>query len=126
MRSLPAVVLDVVAVLAFVLAGRRTHASGVDAAGLVGTAWPFLVALCAGWVLARAWRSPAAVLRTGVPVWLVTVALGMLLRRVTGDGTAVAFVLVATAVLAVLLLGWRAVAAALAANAMRRARRGGP
>jgi len=35
----------------------------------------------------------------------------MLLRAVTGQGTALAFVLVASVVLAVLLLGWRALAA---------------
>lgn len=112
-RPVPAVVLDVAAVLAFVLAGRRTHAEELDLVGVAGTAWPFLLALAAGWFVARASRAPSAVLRTGVPVWLVTVTLGMVLRRLVGDGTASAFVVVAAAVLAALLLGWRAVAAAL-------------
>ncbi len=34
----------------------------------------------------------------------------MLLRRVLGEGTALSFVIVATSVLTVLLLGWRLVA----------------
>ena len=114
-RPLPAAVLDVAAVLAFVVAGRRTHGGG-DVTGVAEAAWPFLLALAAGWLAARAWRAPSAVLRTGVPVWVVTVALGMLLRRLAGDGTATAFVVVATAALGVLLLGWRAVAGALAAR----------
>ena len=42
-----------------------------------------------------------------------TVVLGMLLRRVLGEGTALSFVVVATTVLAVLLLGWRLVARAV-------------
>ena len=39
-----------------------------------------------------------------------TVVLGMVLRRVAAEGTALSFVVVATTVLAVLLLGWRLVA----------------
>ena len=39
-----------------------------------------------------------------------TVVLGMVLRRVAAEGTALSFVVVATAVLTVLLLGWRLVA----------------
>jgi hypothetical protein len=42
-------------------------------------------------------------------VWISTLAGGMLLRVVSGQGTAVSFVLVAGVVLAVFLLGWRAV-----------------
>jgi hypothetical protein len=42
-------------------------------------------------------------------VWVVTVALGMLLRRTVFDrGTAASFVIVATLVTGALLLGWRA------------------
>ena len=109
-RPLPAAVLDVLAVLAFVVVGRRTHADEVALAGVAGTGWPFLIALAAGWLLTRAWRAPTAVLRTGVPVWLVSVVLGMVLRGAAGDGTATAFVVVATLVLGALLLGWRVVA----------------
>lgn len=43
-------------------------------------------------------------------VWLSTLVVGMLLRVVSGQGTAFSFVLVAGTVLAVFLLGWRAVA----------------
>ena len=43
-------------------------------------------------------------------MWAVTVAAGMLLRRATGEGTAVAFIIVATVTLAFLLLGWRFIA----------------
>jgi hypothetical protein len=39
----------------------------------------------------------------------VTLVGGMLLRRVGGDGTALAFIAVATAFLAASMLGWRAV-----------------
>lgn len=79
--------------------------------GVLATAWPFLVAAVLGWLLGRAWRAPLRLWPTGVIVWAVTVAGGMLLRSVSGEGTAVAFVIVATVTLALFLLGWRAVAA---------------
>jgi membrane protein implicated in regulation of membrane protease activity len=43
-------------------------------------------------------------------VWLCTVVVGMLLRKATSAGVAASFVVVATSVTALLLLGWRAVA----------------
>jgi peptidoglycan/LPS O-acetylase OafA/YrhL len=101
--------LDVLAVLLFAFVGRRTHTEGTSAAGVLGTAWPFLAGLVTGWGVARAVRRPTS-LSTGLVVWVATVAVGMLLRRLAGDGTAVPFVLVATATLGALLLGWRAVA----------------
>ena len=56
----------------------------------------------------RGWRRPTALVPTGVVVWVRTVAVGMLLRKATSQGVAVSFVVVASAVTAVLLLGWRA------------------
>ena len=54
--------------------------------------------------------APPPVRRELRGVWVASVAGGMLLRRVTGEGTAVSFVVVATVVLGAALLGWRAVA----------------
>ncbi|MCX6521203.1 MAG: DUF3054 domain-containing protein [Actinobacteria bacterium] len=106
---LRAAAFDVVAVIVFVAAGRRSHDEGGNA--LVETAKvaaPFLLALGVGWLALRAWRRPEA-LRTGAGVWLVTVGLGLLLRRTVFDrGTAASFVIVATLVTGALLLGWRA------------------
>lgn len=112
-----ALLLDVVLVVVFAAIGRATHDGevfGPFGAGLATTAWPFVVALLVGWLLARAWRNPAAVRRTGLPVWAVTVALGMVLRAASGQGVAVAFVIVATLTLALLLLGWRGAARLIA------------
>lgn len=105
-----AAALDAVLVLAFALAGRSSHAEALDPAGLWGTAWPFLVGAAIGWLAVRAWRAPLAVWPTGVVVWISAVVLGMLLRAATGQGTAVAFIIVAALTLALLLIGWRAIA----------------
>jgi Protein of unknown function (DUF3054) len=102
-----AVVLDVCCVLAFVIIGRANHAKGESLGGIASTSWPFLCGLAAGWVASRAWRRPLALLPAGLAAWLCTVALGMILRVVSGQGTAVAFILVALAFLGLFLLGWR-------------------
>lgn len=109
--------IDVFLVLVFAAIGRASH--GEELSGLLVTAWPFLGGLALGWLVTLAWRAPAAPVRTGLGVWVVTVAGGMLLRTATGQGTAIAFVVVATVTLLVLLVGWRAVAAIA-----RRRRRG--
>jgi hypothetical protein len=105
-----AVVLDVCCVLIFVIIGRASHTKGESLAGIASTAWPFLSGLGVGWLAARAWRRPLAIRPQGLAIWLCTVALGMILRVVSGQGTAVAFVAVALAFLALFLLGWRLLA----------------
>ena len=102
-----AVLLDVCCVLVFVAIGRASHTEGETVAGILSTGWPFLCGLAAGWVFSRAWRHPLALRPAGLAVWLSTAALGMVLRVVSGQGTAVAFVVVALAFLGLFLLGWR-------------------
>lgn len=111
----PVLAVDVAAVLLFAAVGRRSHdESAATLAGTLGglahTAWPFLVALALGWVLvlARGWRRPARVRPAGLAVWAVTVLGGHALRLVSGQGSAVSFLVVTAVVLGGLLLGWRA------------------
>lgn len=102
-----ALLADVVLVVVFVSIGRRNHEESSALIGIATTAWPFLAGLALGWLAARAWRRPLALWPEGVVVWVITVAAGMVLRVVGGAGTAFAFVVVATVVLGVFLLGWR-------------------
>jgi hypothetical protein len=108
---LSSLVTDVIGVLAFCAVGRRSHDEGLSVTGIATTAWPFLTGTVIGWLASRAWQRPTAVVPTGVVVWLCTVAVGMLLRKVSSAGVAASFVLVAASVTAVLLLGWRAAVA---------------
>ena len=110
-RTRPAVTAlatDVVCVIVFCAIGRRSHAEGLTVSGIAETAWPFLVGTAAGWLLSRGWRRPAALVPTGVTVWLCTVVAGMLLRKLTSAGTATSFIVVASLSTALLVLGWRA------------------
>ena len=112
---------DTVCVLAFCAIGRRSHAEGVTISGVAQTAWPFLVGAAVGWLISRGWRRPLAVLPTGVAVWMSTIAVGMVLRKVNSAGVAVTFVIVASTVTAALLLGWRGAAALARRSFQRRA-----
>jgi hypothetical protein len=105
-----ALAADVVCVVLFCAIGRRSHAEGLTVAGVAETAWPFLAGTAVGWLLARGWRRPAALVPTGVVVWVCTVAVGMLLRKTSSQGVAPSFVVVAALVTALLLLGWRTAA----------------
>lgn len=107
----PALAADIVCVVVFCAIGRRSHAEGVTLSGIAETSWPFLSGTLAGWLLARAWRAPAAVAPTGLIVWVSTIVVGMLLRKATSQGVAISFIVVASLVTALLLLGWRVAAA---------------
>jgi hypothetical protein len=100
-------VIDLLFVLAFVLIGRASH--GESLLGTLVTLWPFLAGLVIGWLVVRAWRTPRRLWPTAVVIWLVTVAVGMLLRLASGQGIEFSFVVVATLVLGAFLIGWRAV-----------------
>lgn len=114
MRFVPAVIVDVVLVLVFAVIGRASHDE--NPAGFLLTAWPFLVALLLGHLIAALLpgrpRQPWSVL-WGLVVWVVTVMGGLLLRIASGDTAQVPFIIVATLTLGVLLVGWRAVTALL-------------
>ena len=118
-----ALIVDAALVVLFAAIGRATHDGdvlGPAGAGLATTAWPFLAALVLGWVVDRGWRRPLAPVRTGLPVWAVTLVGGMVLRAVSGQGVQVAFVIVAGITLLVFLVGWRGIAAV--ANRVRVSR----
>jgi len=107
-RAALGLALDAVLVAVFVLIGRRTHDGGSVLEGFLVTLWPFLAALLLGWVIARAWRTPDRLVLSGIVVWIVTVAGGMLLRVLSGQGVQLSFVVVTAVVLGVFLLGRRA------------------
>ena len=109
-----AAALDVIAILVFVGVGRSSHADGVTLAGMVSTSWPFLVGAAVGWTACSGWRHPLRVVPTGLCAWIGAVALGMALRVIAGQGTALSFTFVATGFLGATLIGWRLLGALLA------------
>ncbi|MGI3781064.1 MAG: DUF3054 domain-containing protein [Janthinobacterium lividum] len=110
----PVALVDLVLVLVFAAIGRVSHGEALGLAGLARTAGPFLLGWLVGWVLVAlvpSTRSRPRGVLAGVLVWVPTVVVGMLVRHAVGEGVQTSFVVVATIVLAVFLLGWRGVAA---------------
>ncbi|MGY1994025.1 DUF3054 domain-containing protein [Mycolicibacterium fortuitum] len=104
---------DLICVVVFCTIGRRSHAEGITVAGIAETAWPFLTGTVVGWLISRGWQRPTSLAPTGIIVWISTVVVGMVLRKLTSAGVAVSFIVVASLATAVLLLGWRGVLAAV-------------
>lgn len=102
------IVFDVVLVVVFVLIGRSSHSEGFSIAGTLNTAWPFLAGLLVGWLALRAWLRPRQIVWTGIGVWLSTVVVGLVLRAVSDQGVQLSFAIVTAVLLAIFLLGWRA------------------
>jgi ribose/xylose/arabinose/galactoside ABC-type transport system permease subunit len=101
-------VTDVLCIVIFVAIGRENHDEGGSASGVFRVAAPFVIA-AVGWLASQAWKKPLD-LRTGAIIWLTTIILGMILRHfVFDDGTATAFIIVATVFLCAFLNGWRAI-----------------
>ena len=110
-RAARAALADIAAIVVFVAIGRRNHDEGTAVDGIASVAAPFLIALAVGWIVARAWKHPKQI-DTALIIWPITVAVGMALRNLVFDrGTALPFVIVATLVIGLLLVGWRLVAA---------------
>jgi Protein of unknown function (DUF3054) len=123
-RTAVPIVVDALCVVGFVAIGRGSHDEGGAIGGTLTVAAPFLIGLAVAW-LARLVPSVRARLGAGdsvgfgVAAWLITLVVGMVLRRTAfGRGTAIAFVIVATLFLCLFLVGWRA--AARWARARRR------
>ena len=111
-KALPALVVDVVAVTVFAILGRSSHAEANTLLGVLGTAWPFLVGAVVGHLLCLLTgdlRGDPTGWRPGLVVWAGTVLTGVVLRLISGDTAAWSFVIVASIVLALFLLGWRTV-----------------
>ena len=96
--------LDVVLIILFAALGRDTHEHGLDPAGILVTASPFLVACLAGWLLLRRRLSPTSLWPGGVILWLITVVAGLGIRALFGGGVALSFAIVTLCVLGAFLL----------------------
>jgi len=97
-------VVDLLLVGVFAVIGRLSHYATLTAGGWWTTAWPFLVGTLLAWAVLALTRRPPAAVSSGVVVWLGALVGGMVLRQASGQGTATAFVVVATLVLGALLV----------------------
>jgi DUF3054 family protein len=117
-RRIPAlaIVADVVAVVVFAAIGRMSHAEPDDLLGLLATAAPFLVGVGAMWATPLVRAHPVGA-RAALTVWAGTVVIGLLLRAGFTWSLPLSFAAVTAVALAVLMLGWRALSAAVSIRA---------
>lgn len=115
-----ALVADIILVIAFAAVGFYTHAQVLTVDGVVQTSWPFLVGLGCAWILSAAWAAPLAPMRTGVAIWSTTILLGMIVRFAVGAGIAGPFIIVASALNFLTLVGWRVIARAVGGRSAKR------
>ena len=100
--------VDLAAVLVFVAVGRRSHDEASSLGGYLTTAAPFLLGAAASWATIAVSR-PGGWLLPAATAWVVTFAIGVLLRRFAfGDGAPPSFIVVTAIVLALLIVGGRA------------------
>ena len=105
--------LDLILIIVFAAVGRDTHEHGLDPAGILVTASPFLAACLAGRAVLARWISPALLWPAGVVLWIITVAAGLGIRALFGGGVVLSFAVVTLVVLGAFLLLPRAAAALL-------------
>jgi hypothetical protein len=101
------IAIDLAFVVLFVALGRSAHRHGISFGGMASTTWPFAVGLGLAWILLALGQRTGLTLKEGSFIVAVTVGVGMVLRVVSGQGTAVAFVFVALAFLGLFFLVWR-------------------
>ncbi|WP_313813736.1 DUF3054 domain-containing protein [Glutamicibacter sp.] len=101
--------VDILLIILFALLGRREHEHGLAIGGILWTALPFMIGYVIMLSVSRPWLTISNLWPTGVLVWVGTVALGVAARLLFGSTAAVSFIIVATVVLGVFLMGRRAI-----------------
>ncbi|MCT1369299.1 DUF3054 domain-containing protein [Corynebacterium mucifaciens] len=101
-----AIAADYVAIAAFALLARAAHQSDempFNFSGWLSTTWPFALGVTLGWLITRE--------NKGGLIWIITVVTGLAIWGIrNGDVPHWSFIVVATAMSALLMLGWRGVA----------------
>ena len=85
-----AVVADALAVVLFAVIGRASHDESVGVRGVWHTAWPFLVGAGVGLALTAYSHLSPTTIRAGIRVWACAVVIGLVVRKASGGGTAIA------------------------------------
>ncbi|QGU08515.1 hypothetical protein COCCU_13080 [Corynebacterium occultum] len=109
------VMLDVLAIALFALLARMAHQSEdmpLNFNGWLSTLWPFLIGVALSWVLILVLKWEGRLLvPAGVSAWVITVLTGLVIWSIRNEGIPHwSFIMVATIMSGVLMLGWRGVA----------------
>lgn len=101
---LPWLAADVLLVLLFALIGRLSHSEPISIGAVFLVAYPFILGLLAGWAASYRLGFPVNSTLGGLTIWFSTLALGMILRALTGGGVQFSFIVVAGIFLLLMLV----------------------
>ncbi|GAA4372198.1 hypothetical protein GCM10023166_21940 [Paeniglutamicibacter cryotolerans] len=118
-RWLGFLLIDLALVLIFAVSGRQQHEHGLSVLGILQTAAPFMAALVIATLITVPVETHSRLWPQGVLVWILTVGMGMALRVWTGATAEVPFIVVATLVLGLFLMGRRLITGRILRRSMR-------
>lgn len=100
--------IDIAAVLLFAILARMAH-GGLGALDVLDTFWPFALGTVFAWLVIR--NRPETDMGSGVIAWLFTATTGLVIWGIRHSAIPHwSFIIVATTMSGLLLLGWRAIA----------------
>ncbi len=119
MNRVTVLVADLVAVFAFAVFARLAHRGdglALSLQGVLSTYWPFALGVVVAFVVIVASRWDGGKVRpSGVTAWVVTVVIGLVIWGLRNAAVPHwSFILVASIMSALLMLGWRMIAGAVA------------
>ncbi|SHE53115.1 Protein of unknown function [Ferrithrix thermotolerans DSM 19514] len=97
MKRLPFYLLDIAAVLSFVIIGRSAHGHADNLGGVFRTSWPFLLGMAVAWGVLSLSKISFSSPLGGVTIVFTIVVVGMTTRVIVGQGTALGFIAVSLA-----------------------------
>lgn len=105
-------IVDALAILAFAIFARMAHKSEpFTVVNILDTYWPFLVGVLIAWVYFRLRHISGVLMSSGVIVWACTVCTGLgIWAANNGRVPHISFIIVASVMSGLLLLGWRGIA----------------
>lgn len=111
-------IFDALAILAFAIFARMAHKSEpFTVVNILDTYWPFLIGVLIAWVYFRLRRMTGVSMASGVIVWACTVVSGLGIWAANNGRTPhISFIIVATVMSGLLLLGWRLIARLVASR----------
>lgn len=105
-------VVDALAILAFAIFARLAHkAEPFGVVSVFNTWWPFLIGVVIAWIFLQVQKRPAVSWTSGAIVWACAVFAGLgFWAGEHGRVPHISFIIVATVMSGLLLMGWRLVA----------------
>lgn len=104
--------VDALAILLFAIFARMAHKSEpFTVVNVLNTWWPFLIGVVVAWAYFTLRRLSGVTLSSGVIVWACAVFAGLgMWAAEHGRTPHISFIIVATVMSGLLLLGWRGIA----------------